>query len=496
MVGDLGDQFARELRFDRDADPGSGRDAGSPELGRRERQDVDDPVHEQRAESRVGHGQVQDVRPERRHHRQAAVRILERLCEVADEPVALDLVLDLQEQLLERVDHQGQTPTLRQDAQDRAEHVEVIAAQLRLQVRERRVVGSPEQCRLELREGVRARSHGSDPPARGTLRRGVAERGHEPRPDHARLPAAAGADDRHQGGGRRPFQELLHELSASEEVVRVVLVEGIQALIGVLTWRRGPSHRDGPRRRQQRRVLLQDAPVQRFELGPWVGTEFVGEQSPPLLEHRQGLRRLPQPVQRHHQQAPQPLAQRMIGHQRAQLPDQPCRLTGGECRSEVVLGDRELEFVPPGRVGAQCALVGELAPRGSTPQAQGLGEDRGRRGRVGLGQAPALRSEAFELDRVDLVRNRLEQVAVPRPDDGAIIQDLPQSRHVHLQRLPRRRWRLVTPDALDQGVHRDRLLGVQQQQRQHHALSVTAQMGTTSVGDGHLQRAQHAEPDG
>jgi hypothetical protein len=54
---------------------------------------------------------------------------------------------------------------------------------------------------------------------------------------------------------------------------------------------------------------------------PRVNAQLAGEQPPRVLKDRQGLGVAPGPVQREHQQLPEPLAKRLAGHQLPQLGD-------------------------------------------------------------------------------------------------------------------------------------------------------------------------------
>ena len=64
--------------------------------------------------------------------------------------------------------------------------------------------------------------------------------------------------------------------------------------------------------------------------------------------------------------------------------------------------------------------------------------------------------------------------------------------HGHLKRVRGRRRRIVTPQTVDQAVARDDLVRVQEQQREHGSLPLTARAEDGSAAL-HLQRPEDPE---
>ncbi len=120
----------------------------------------------------------------------------------------------------------------------------------------------------------------------------------------------------------------------------------------------------------QRRVLPKDRLLQLLERRARIDPELVDEGPARVLVGVQGLRLPARPVQRRHQIPPQPFAERVLGDQRLQLPDQ--LVMAPECEVGV---DPELDCCQPdllepgdGRLGE--ALVGEVRERRAPPQRQ------------------------------------------------------------------------------------------------------------------------------
>ena len=120
----------------------------------------------------------------------------------------------------------------------------------------------------------------------------------------------------------------------------------------------------------ERRVLPEDRPLQLLERRARLDPELVDEGPARILVGVQGLRLPTRPVQRRHQTSPQALAERVLGDQCLELPDQ--LVVAPECEVGV---DPELDCCQPdllepgdGRLGE--ALVGEVRERRAPPQRQ------------------------------------------------------------------------------------------------------------------------------
>jgi hypothetical protein len=82
----------------------------------------------------------------------------------------------------------------------------------------------------------------------------------------------------------------------------------------------------------------------------------------------------------------------------------------------------------------------------------------------------------------------------PRHDNRAVAsrERLAQPRHVSLQGLGCRRGTTLTPQLVDQPIGRQRLVGMQQQQREQRALLAPAERHHTALIED-LERAEDAE---
>jgi hypothetical protein len=106
----------------------------------------------------------------------------------------------------------------------------------------------------------------------------------------------------------------------------------------------------------------------------------------------------------------------------------------------------------------------------------------------------ALGDELLEAVQVDLVRAELQRVAGPLRHDrlAAFPERLPELRDADLQRGQPRLRLLVAPQLFEQAAARDRLVGVQEEDRQQRALlRAVDRHGPSTVDD--LERPQHPE---
>ena len=90
----------------------------------------------------------------------------------------------------------------------------------------------------------------------------------------------------------------------------------------------------------------------------------------PVGLQRLGLAR--RAVQREHQLAAQPLAQRVLGDQRLELADELRVPAGGEVGVDALLERREPQLLQPRALGLRERLVGEVGERRPAPQRERL----------------------------------------------------------------------------------------------------------------------------
>jgi hypothetical protein len=170
--------------------------------------------------------------------------------------------------------------------------------------------------------------------------------------------------------------------------------------------------------------------------------------------------------------------------------------------------DQLLEGRDPGIVeachfGLGEGLIGEIRQRRAAPQRERVLELRHGRSHVAVSQFhTGLGDQPFEAMRVEPLRIERELVAALAGYDRAgraapvvTAQRLTKPRDMHLQRLGRASRRILAPQLVDQAVGRERLVEVDQQQRQQSArLASRKREPAVTVED--LERAEDAEVHG
>ena len=109
--------------------------------------------------------------------------------------------------------------------------------------------------------------------------------------------------------------------------------------------------------------MSKNRPLELLERGARIDPELVDERPARVLVGLQGLRLPARPVQRRHQVAAQTLAQRVLGDERLELPDQLVVAPEGEVGVDAELDRRQLHLLQPGDCGLGEALVGEVRQR-------------------------------------------------------------------------------------------------------------------------------------
>ena len=134
----------------------------------------------------------------------------------------------------------------------------------------------------------------------------------------SRLPHAARADEREQAhprGGEDPRD------------LRQLAVTADQLVGGRRQRRRRGTGRGGS---GQLGVVLEDRLLEPPQLGVGLDPQLLDQQPAPLAHHLERLRLPAAAIQRQHQVRPQPLSQRMLGHQRPRRSDQVGVAPAGE----------------------------------------------------------------------------------------------------------------------------------------------------------------------
>ncbi len=241
LVGHLADDLRHELGADGHAlalgRPGHGalqflRGEGRDDLG---------PAPDQGRDLPVPEGAVEEIRSQREHHAKAARRFAHGRGEGPEERPAASLVPAEREDLLELVHEQQCLRPIREEAVQGPRQTALVP----LQLLEEPVGGSqrdPLERRRQLLEGIGARQHLRDEPSFGAREGAGAQLRDEAGPNDRRLAAPRRSDDREEPGVREEGEERVAEGLPPEEVGRVGLEEGAEALVGVADLGgRGPS---------------------------------------------------------------------------------------------------------------------------------------------------------------------------------------------------------------------------------------------------------------
>ena len=218
--------------------------------------------------------------------------------------------------------------------------------------------------------------------------------------------------------------------------------------------RRRSRRRGDPKRRSaQRRVLRQDRAFEVAQRRARLDAQLVGQRAPRVLICRQRLRLPAGPVQRPHQLAAQPLAQRVGANERLELADQLGGAPTREVGLEAILDRKHAQLLEPRNLTLRERRVGEIRKRRATPETECLPQQPPRRLRIALRERrPALAGQTLEPARVDLLAGDSEAVAAALRHHGALREHLAQPRHTHLQRVDAGQRRSLPPELVDQAI--------------------------------------------
>ena len=241
----------------------------------------------------------------------------------------------------------------------------------------------------------------------------------------------------------------------------------------------------------QRRIVLEDPPLQRAEL--------LARLHPGLLDDREtcllvGGERVEPPVgavERQHLQPAQALVRRMLARQRVELADRLPVQPELELRLEP-----HLERVQPLLLQTtdrilRKAPVREIRQRRPRPERERLAQRARPLPRRHPSRLPHQSLEAAGVDRVGVD----PKPVAGRPRlEGLGAEQLPQARDAVLHVGRRRRRRSPLPQLVDQPVERHHVVRLQEKQRHQRALLRPTQPDRQTPHTS-LQRAQHAELD-
>jgi hypothetical protein len=243
----------------------------------------------------------------------------------------------------------------------------------------------------------------------------------------------------------------------------------------------------------QRGILCQDRSLELLKRPPRLEPEPLDQfaASIPIGLQRAGL--APAAVQREHQLAAQPLAQRMLANERLKLAHQPRVLPRRKIRVDPVLQRGQARFLQPRDLSLRKRLVGEIRKRRTPPHPQRLAQgSAGRQCVASFERLPAACGERLEPVDVELAWLDPKHIATPLGEEQPIAQRLTQVRYVSLNELVRARGRLLAPELVDQAIRGNHLAPVQEQHRQQRPLLGRAQRQRAVVIDS-LKRPENAK---
>jgi hypothetical protein len=120
----------------------------------------------------------------------------------------------------------------------------------------------------------------------------------------------------------------------------------------------------------ERRVLLEDRPLESLQRTAGLDPELVDQSAASLLVARQRLRLAAATVERQHQLALQPLTERMLADQRVKLAHERCVLAEGEVGVDPILQRRQACLLEPRDRCLRERLVCKILKRRPAPERQ------------------------------------------------------------------------------------------------------------------------------
>ena len=251
--------------------------------------------------------------------------------------------------------------------------------------------------------------------------------------------------------------------------------------------------RDGRGRQVKGRVAGQDGSFDLPQPLTGLDAQLIDHGPSGLPIHRQRLGRTPAAVQGEHQQAAQLFSQGILTGELDELAGQLMVPAQVEFEGEPVLVDGDPLLVQPaGRRPQQLAV--QAGQRGPAPEPERVAVVRDRlravRGIAGRGH------QFLEPQRVEPPLADLDGVAVGlRGDDRGVSvrgKQPPERGNADLRLRPRGRREVFAVDRLQQPVHADHVVRVQQQRGQHDLLADTGQLEPLRAHR-HLERSEDPE---
>ncbi|MCJ8503509.1 hypothetical protein MRU69_01335 [Kocuria flava] len=299
--------------------------------------------------------------------------------------------------------------------------------------------------------------------------------------DEPGLADPAGAGDAHEAVGGHGLQQLRGLLLPPDEGAGGRRPGG----------RRSPHGRRGDRRAGQQ-VVAEDPPLQVLQGRGGIQAQLAGEAPAQRGVALERLGRPPGAVEGGHEQPVGALPQRLPDHEVLEGGHRVVDRPGAQRQHRPVLHGPQAQLLQARGLGGGETVVGELGVGGPAPQRQRLVEDPGRLRRRHPGGPGAQGLEPAGVDRP----GRQRQPVARRPGPhGLSAQDRAQPRDDGVQRPAGAGRSVVAPHGLDEGVHGDRVRGVDDERGEGRARPRAGQRDRCS-GAPDLERPQDADLHG
>ena len=244
------------------------------------------------------------------------------------------------------------------------------------------------------------------------------------------------------------------------------------------------------RRRLERRILVEDAPLELAQRGARLEAQLLHQHAPTLPKGFERVGLSAGAVEREHQLAAQPFTERLLDEESLDLSDELGVAAEREVGADAVLEGGEPQLLEaPALCGGEF-VVGEVDERRASPQRERLAEKAG--GVGGVVCPGGRREERLEAARVDLGGTDLQLVSRRPGQQSVTSEQLAETRDVELYHRRGGRWRPLAPERIDQLVGRDHLVWPQEQHRQQGALLAAAERDRPAALDG-FERPQEQE---
>ncbi len=228
------------------------------------------------------------------------------------------------------------------------------------------------------------------------------------------------------------------------------------------------------RRADQRRIVVEDAPLELLQLRRRIDPDLLDECSVQPTVSTERLRLAALAIQRRHLQRPQRLSIGMLLDQRLQLADDAAMAPELEVGADALLDGLKPECIEPADLRLQPFDPGQVGVRRSPPQFECTSQHGRRLLRVLPGQLSSPGEQHLELTGVDVGRGERQAIAVSHSLD-ATAQRRAEVRHVGMERRTDGSWRVTAPNTVDQPIGGHCGAGTRRQQGEHSSLFGSAE---------------------